>query len=79
MSEDNQILGTYLHGLFDAPAACTSLLSWAGLHDVAASDYPALREATLERLADMVEKHLDTERLCQLFDLPCTEEVLCAP
>ena len=79
MSEDNQILGTYLHGLFDAPAACASLLSWAGLRDVAASDYPALREATLERLADMVEQHLDTARLRQLLELPCTEEALCAP
>jgi len=79
MSEDNQILGTYLHGLFDAPEACASLLSWAGLHDVATSDYPALREATLERLADMVEQHLDTAHLCQLLDLPCTEEALCAP
>jgi len=79
MSEDGQILGTYLHGLFDAPAACTSLLSWAGLRDVAASDYFALREATLERLADMVEQHLDTAHLRQLLDLPCTEEVLCAP
>ena len=79
ISEDNQILGTYLHGLFDAPAACASLLSWAGLCDVAASDYPALREATLERLADMVEQHLDTARLRQLLELPCTEEALCAP
>ncbi len=79
MSEDRQILGTYLHGLFDTPAVCASLLSWAGLHDADALNYTALREATLERLADMVEQHLDTSRLRQLLGLSCDEEVLCAP
>jgi adenosylcobyric acid synthase len=29
-SEDGQIAGTYLHGLFDTPAAATALLAWAG-------------------------------------------------
>ncbi|WP_122875563.1 cobyric acid synthase, partial [Pseudomonas viridiflava] len=29
-SADGQILGTYLHGLFESPAACSALLRWAG-------------------------------------------------
>lgn len=66
ISPDNQVLGTYLHGLFDHPAACASLLAWAGLRDAVASDQGALREATLERLADTVERHLDTARLREL-------------
>jgi len=79
LSADNQILGTYLHGLFDSPAACTALLNWAGLSDAAtAPDYAALREITLERLADMVEQHLDTARLRALFALPGTTERPCA-
>ena len=62
-SEDGQIFGTYVHGLFETPAACTALLRWAGLQDVQAVDYHALRERDIERLADMVENHLDTDLL----------------
>jgi len=62
-SADGQILGTYLHGLFETPAACSALLRWAGLVDVQEVDYHALRERDIERLADLVENHLDTELL----------------
>ena len=60
LSADGQILGTYLHGLFETPAACSALLRWAGLQDVQEVDYHALRERDIERLADLVENHLDT-------------------
>ncbi|WP_455911664.1 cobyric acid synthase [Pseudomonas putida] len=66
LSEDGQILGTYLHGVFETPAACSALLSWAGLQDVQEVDYHALRERDIERLADLVEHHLDTELLRKL-------------
>ena len=65
-SADGQILGTYLHGLFESPAACSALLRWAGLEDVQAVDYHGLRERDIERLADLVENHLDTELLRKL-------------
>ncbi|MDD9856855.1 MAG: cobyric acid synthase [Gammaproteobacteria bacterium] len=66
MSEDGQILGTYLHGLFDSPAACGALLRWAGLarhRSLDAPDRNALRERSLERLADCVDAHLDCAAL----------------
>ena len=66
---DGQIIGTYLHGLFESPAACSALLRWAGLPSVQAVDYHALRERDIERLADLVENHLDTARLRQLCGL----------
>jgi adenosylcobyric acid synthase len=68
-SADGQILATYVHGLFDAPGACAALLAWAGLDGAAADavDYPALREASLERLADALEAHLDLPRVFGLF------------
>ena len=50
-SADDQVLGTYLHGVFDTPAACTALLEWAGLHSSHAVDTAALREQSLEQLA----------------------------
>ncbi|MFN3357702.1 MAG: cobyric acid synthase [Pseudomonas sp.] len=73
LSADGQILGTYLHGLFETPAACSALLRWAGLQDVQDVDYHALRERDIERLADLVENHLDTDLLRRLCGVaPCT-------
>ncbi|MDF9619737.1 cobyric acid synthase [Pseudomonas entomophila] len=66
ISADGQILATYLHGLFEGSQSCAALLRWAGLADAQAIDYEALRERDIERLADLVEQHLDTERLRQL-------------
>ncbi|MBW8356379.1 MULTISPECIES: cobyric acid synthase [Pseudomonas] len=68
-SVDGQILGTYLHGLFETPTACGALLRWAGLQDVQEVDYHALRERDIERLADLVERHLDTAALLKLCGL----------
>ncbi|QNH76293.1 cobyric acid synthase [Pseudomonas protegens] len=65
-SADGQILATYLHGLFESPAACSALLRWAGLEAVQEVDYHALRERDIERLADLVERHLDTAALLTL-------------
>lgn len=66
LSADGQILGTYLHGLFETPAACSALLRWAGLQEVQEVDYHGLRERDIERLADLVEHHLDTDLLRNL-------------
>jgi adenosylcobyric acid synthase len=71
-SADGQILGTYLHGLFETPEACSALLRWAGLENVQEVDYHALRERDIERLADLVEQHLDGALLRELCGLGCT-------
>jgi adenosylcobyric acid synthase len=63
LSKDNQILATYLHGLFDDAEARGALLRWAGMTDVAPADHRARGEAALDRLADAVEASLDTRRL----------------
>jgi adenosylcobyric acid synthase len=67
LSEDGQILGTYLHGLFESPPACDALLAWAGLTGVDSPDYAAQREAGIERLADVMAQELDLERVEQLL------------
>lgn len=69
LSADGQVLGTYLHGLFESSAACSALLRWAGLREVQPVDYHALRERDIERLADLVEAHLDTAKLRTLCGL----------
>ncbi len=50
-SLDDQVLGSYLHGLFDTPQACSALLRWAGLNSEAVVDTAYLREHSLERIA----------------------------
>ena len=70
MSEDGLILGTYLHGIFESPAACSGLLAWAGLDEQAiAPDYHAIRDAAIDRLADCVDQYLDTAQLYRLLNL----------
>ncbi|QDF99846.1 cobyric acid synthase CobQ [Azoarcus sp. DD4] len=63
LAADGQVLGTYLHGLFDTPQAVAALLDWAGLKGAAGVDLNARREADLDRLADAVEAHIDMAAL----------------
>lgn len=69
LSDDGQVMGTYLHGLFESSAASAALLRWAGLREVQHIDYHALRERDIERLADQVEAYLDSEKLRALCGL----------
>lgn len=62
-SEDDRILATYLHGLFDSSAARAALLDWAGLRAGAPIDLNALREASIDRVANEVEAQLDVDHL----------------
>jgi adenosylcobyric acid synthase len=70
VSDDGQILGTYVHGLFEAPGACAALLRWAGLHEPQKIDYAAVREDAIERIANCVESHLDMRAILGLLGLP---------
>jgi adenosylcobyric acid synthase len=63
ISFDNQIAGTYVHGLFDHTASCAAWLQWAGLHEVTHFDYEQLREQEINRLADCLEAQLDWVKL----------------
>jgi adenosylcobyric acid synthase len=59
LSEDDRVLGTYAHGIFDRPEACAALLDWAGFGEARGVDLDARREASFERLADCLEANLD--------------------
>ncbi len=63
ISDDGQVMGCYLHGLFDSAKAGNAILEWAGLRSERAVDYDAHRQKDLDRLADMIDQYLDTEKL----------------
>jgi len=69
ISADGLILGTYLHGLFEASTARDALLGWAGLARPSAPDYAQLRDVAIDRLADAVEAHLDVDRIFEPLEL----------
>ncbi|MCQ3830311.1 cobyric acid synthase [Microbulbifer elongatus] len=69
ISDDGQILATYLHGLFDASAAQQALLRWAGLSEPCLLDLQGHREVQLDRLADSVGNAMDSRWLKQLAHL----------
>lgn len=72
ISKDNQIAGSYLHGLFDQPEACQAILTWAGLEKAESFDIRALHEKSIDRIADALEASLDLALLEQLTGIPFT-------
>ena len=75
ISADNQILCTYLHGVFDHDSARQALLEWAGLktgHDHR-FDYRQFRLQQIDRVAEMLEQQLDFRHLAAIIGLqpPC--------
>lgn len=68
LSDDNQVLGTYLHGLFDTTEASETVLKWAGLNSGDAVDLNQHREEQLNRLADCLEQSLN-EPLLRALEL----------
>jgi adenosylcobyric acid synthase len=69
LSEDGQILGSYLHGLFESTAACNALLRWAGLGNPQTPDYHAVRETHIDRLAGACETHLDLTAVARILGI----------
>ncbi|WP_416224010.1 cobyric acid synthase [Thiohalophilus sp.] len=71
ISNDNNVMGTYLHGLFDEPRACQALLEWAGLarQSEPQPDYQQLQETAIDRLAATLEQHLDMPKLLAIIGL----------
>ncbi|MEO9653847.1 cobyric acid synthase [Marinomonas sp.] len=70
VSPDGQIIGTYLHGIFDHPEALQALLEWAGAEQISPFDYQGFRDQEIDRLADSAEEHMNIDQLikqCQAF------------
>ncbi|MCN4144492.1 MAG: cobyric acid synthase [Thiohalomonas sp.] len=68
ISKDEQIIASYLHGIFDHPEACEYLLNWAGLKQQSRYDYRYLQEQGINLLADTLEQHLDISAITKLIE-----------
>ncbi len=66
-SEDNQLLVSYCHGLFDETSALHSLLQWANNTTALPFDLAEHREEQLNRVADTLEQYLDLEKINQIL------------
>jgi len=63
ISEDGQIMGTYLHGLFEKKEVSKAILNWVGHTSKVSFDYAECREQSLETMADAIEQHIDLEKI----------------
>jgi adenosylcobyric acid synthase len=74
VSPDRRVWGTYLHGLFDNDAFRRTFLddaavsSGAGAAPAPALSFRAFQEAQLDRLADLMRRHLDIPRIRSLIE-----------
>ncbi len=66
LSEDGQIAGCYLHGLFDQVAALQLFMRWLG-HDVStAPSVEQLEEQAIERVSKACVTHLDMTKVKEI-------------
>lgn len=69
ISEDKKLMQTYLHRLFESTDVCVEILKWAGFSCTQRVDYGSLQEATIERLADNLEQHLNLQDILHSLKL----------
>lgn len=70
ISSDNQIMGHYLHGIFDNPEALQALLNWAGLSKKAEHfDLAKEQQKAFDRLADAFEEQIDMDYIDRLLTI----------
>ena len=69
MAADGQILGSYLHGIFEHSEACKAILEWAGVKDIQIPDYNQIREDGINRIADAMEEYLDMDKVLEITGL----------
>ncbi|MFT4560286.1 MAG: adenosylcobyric acid synthase [Gammaproteobacteria bacterium] len=79
VSDDGQIIGTYLHGVVDHSDANHALLGWAGVKDPTSLDLNEQREMDLERIARDIESLLDLDRLLPKRSSPAHRDANHAP
>ena len=65
---DDNVRGTYLHGLFDEVSVLNAFLEWAGVSKVSSFDFKAFQEQEIDRLAEVVEVALPYKKILRLME-----------
>jgi adenosylcobyric acid synthase len=63
VNADNQMAGSYSHGMFDLPEALQQIIAWAGADTDKTHTYVNQQEHELDRLADACMAHLDWPKI----------------
>lgn len=63
ISDDEQVAGCYLHGVFDQADAIDTLALWCGASLQNSQDLEEIQEQAIEKLADVCQTHMDIEKL----------------
>jgi len=66
ISDDGQIAGCYLHGLFDQPEALQLFMHWLGYEVSKAPSVETLEEQAIERVSKACQTHLDMVKIKQI-------------
>jgi adenosylcobyric acid synthase len=74
VSADNQVAGSYLHGMCDSPEALQLIIAWAGANVDEADTYASQQEHELDRLADACMAHLDWQKIHTFLTNQINEE-----
>ena len=67
ISQDNQIAGCYVHGLFDHIDTVSLLMNWLGSEINQKFDFDAHQERAIERVADACREHLALDKIEHLL------------
>ncbi|CAH0529611.1 cobyric acid synthase [Vibrio hippocampi] len=63
ISYDQQIFGSYIHGLFDAEKVLPTIVNWVNGEAIAEAGIKHKQESAIDRIADAIESHMDLTRL----------------
>lgn len=63
VSSCNQIMGTYLHGLFESPQVTSLICEWANQSTIENVDFESIKENAINTIADAIEDHMHLEQL----------------
>ena len=63
LSDDNQIAGGYLHGVFDQPTAMQLIIKWCGFDIAQPISMHQQQNNAIDKLADACQKHVDMKKL----------------
>ncbi len=67
ITQDEQIAGCYVHGLFDAPQVLTLFSSWLGKDISAKVSIEQLEQRAINRVGDACQSHLDINKIEDLL------------